>query len=207
MDSITVWDQYGQPWRIDPDNPLYEEAQSEAATVSPEKVIWPISKITEDRGWGWWSVFHKLEDFEAELEQLIPNPHKQRLIDLDTEYTPEDLENMLQKFGSYLASLHHTEGMLEAQCHALKQGLKTGMDIAIAQNSTINKIPTVSGRETAMLSGQEVFRDTRKMQIEFESTLLLVKGWRNAYEQAWTTTSRIISLRIGEAGLQTSRYA
>jgi hypothetical protein len=66
---------------------------------------------------------------------------------------------------------------------------------------------SVSGKEALVLADNETFREIRKMQIENEAILLCLKGWREAYEAAYTSISRIVSLEIGEVSLQTGRHA
>lgn len=200
-DSIVVYDQYQQAWRVTPDDPLYSEAK--AASVNGEKVFFPLGKIVQGRGWGWWSVFKHLDDLEEDLAKQIPNPGKVRLIELDREYLPSELRDLLQRFGSYLANLNHIEAMVEAQNHALKEGLKTAMSVAMAKSESTAK--TVSGVEADVMASNELLRDTRKMQIDHEATLILIRGWRTAYEQAHQTVSRLITLAIGEVQLQTNR--
>lgn len=150
------------------------------------------------------SVFTGLEEFEKELEKEVPNPSRTRLISTTEEYSPTELSDMLQAFGSYVSTLTHMEALLEAQCHALKESYKTG--ISIAASRLESRTTTQSGREAEVLSGEELFRQTRRLQIDHESRLILIKGWRSSYDNAWATISRIISLRIGEASLQTGRH-
>jgi hypothetical protein len=200
-DKVVIFDDYGQKWNIFPDDSLYEEAK-QAVEQSSGKVVWPLEKITEHRGYGWWSTFKKLDEFESDLEKQIPNPGKQRLLDIDKEYLPFELRDLLQRFGSYIATLHHLEGMVEAQCLTLKEGFKTGMSVAITQLESPEA--TVSGRESQVLATNELFRQTKRMQIDNEAILALLKGWREAYETAWNTTSRLITLAVGEAQLQRS---
>lgn len=163
-----------------------------------------MDPVIENQDWGWWTVFKRLDEFELDLEKLVPNPGKQRLIDLDHEYTPAELRELLQRFGSYLASLHNLEGKIEGQCHALREGFKNGIAIAVANSES--KTSTITGKEAEVLASNELFKQTKRMQIDHEATLLVIKGWRQAYEQAWATVSRIISLNLGEVQLQTGRH-
>lgn len=204
LSYVIIFDNYQQPWKVEQDNPLYAEAKAATDAAGTEPVVWPIAKLVEGRGWGWWVVFKNLDQFELDLEQLVPNPGKQRLVDITREYTPTELSDILQAFGSYLATIHHMEGMIEAQCHALKEGLRTGL--AVAATELESRTTTQSGREAEILASNDLFRHTRKMQIDHEATLLLLKGWRESYETAWSTISRIISLRIGEVSLSTGRH-
>lgn len=198
---VTIYDEYGQPWKVTEGDPLWKEA--EEAMTKGEKIYWPLKKITEYRGYGWWSTFKTLDEFEAELDKLVPNPANTRQIELDQEYTPEELRNLLQHFGSYLTTLNGLEARAEAQCHALKEGFNTGIKIAVA--NAADKKGTVSAREGDVLAASDLFKHTKRMQIDNESVLLLIKGRRSAYEEAWATTSRLISLMLGEVQLQTPR--
>jgi len=201
MSFVTVYDQFSQAWKVTENDPLYPEALQEAS--KGDKIYWPLKKIVESRGWGWWAIFKHLDELEADLEKQMPNPGKVRLIELDKEYLPTELRDLLQRFGSYLANLYHIEAMVEAQGHALREGFKTGLTVAIAQSgSTAN---TVTAKEAEVLANNELLRDTRKMQIDHEATLILIKGWRTSYEQAHQTVSRLITLAIGEVQLQTNR--
>lgn len=147
----------------------------------------------------------KVDKFEEDLGKLVPNPRYQRLIQIEREYTPTELSDLLQQFGSYLATLHATEGKIESECHLLKEGYKTGMSVAVAKTET--SATTLAGKEAEVLVGNEGFREIRKMQIENEAILVTIKGWRLAYEAAYASISRIISLAIGEVTLQTGRHA
>lgn len=200
---VTIYDQFGQAWKVTDTDALYLEAQEAVMQTKGQKVYWPLAKIVENRGWGWWSIFKHLDELEADLEKQIPNPGKVRLLDLDKEYLPAELRDLLQHFGSYLSNLHHIEAIIEAQGHALREGFKTGLTVAMAQSNS--SASTVSGKEAEVLANNELLRDTRKMQIDHEATLILIKGWRQAYEQAFQTVSRLITLAIGEVQLQTNR--
>lgn len=201
---VDIHDEYNQPWRIFEDDALWPEAKKANDDAKGAPVVWLLNKIAAGRGYGWWSTFKKLDDVELDLERLMPNPGKVRLLDLEVEYSPYELRELLQRFGSYLATLHHMESLIEAQGHALKEGFNNGMKVAMAQ--TTSKETTVTGKESEILASNEVFKHTKRMQIDHEATLLLVKGWRQSYEQAWSTVSRLMSLVIGEAQLQTNRY-
>lgn len=207
MAHVIVYDEYNQPWKIEEDDKFYQEAVTSTKTSYPDIVVWPLSKIVSGRGYGWWTTFRKIDEFEADLEKMVPHPVKQRLIDIDKEYTPTELSDLLQKFGSYLAILHHTEGVVEAQCHALKEGFKTGLSVATAKYESKSKTTAVTAKEAEVLAGNELLKQTRRLQIDNEACLIIVKSWRQSYEQAFATASRLVTLMLGEAQLQTSRYA
>lgn len=202
MEFVTVLDEYEQRWKIYEDEPLYKEAKE--ANKSGAEVIWPLLKIAQNRGWGWWTVFKDLEEFERDLEAQLPNPSKSRLIDTEREYSPKELNDAMQIFGGYLSILYHLEGKCEAQCHALKEGFKNGMIVAMARSPSASS--TLTAKEGEILSENQLFSDTKKLQIKHESTLMLIQGWRKSYEQAFATISRIVTLRGSEAQFQTTRY-
>lgn len=201
---VIIYDEYQQPWIVQEDDELYEEANKAVEKSSPEKVYWPLSKIVQNRGWGWWSVFHSMDEFEEELEKEVPNPSKTRQIDINKEYTPTELRDLLQHFGSYLSTLHRIEARVEAQAHALKSGFNTAMAVAAARSQS--KSTTVSAREAEVLVGNELLKQTRRMQIDQEAMHILIKGWVASYEAAYTAISRIISIELGEVALQTGRH-
>lgn len=203
-DHVIIFDEYSTPWRITEEDLQWEEAKAAVEEANGARVVWPIAKLVQGRGWGWWSVYKRLSDFEDELSALVPNPAKQRLIDVKDSYTTTQLRDMLQHFGSYLSTLHNMEGLVEARCHALKEGLKTGLQVAVSQSES--KASSVTAREGEIMSTSEVFKMTRKMQIEEEACLLLVTGWRKSYEAGWNTISRLITQEMGEASLATTRH-
>lgn len=204
MNSVIVYDEYSQPWKVLEDDILYSEALAAQEKSKNQRIIWPLKKITEYRGWGWWTVFKDIDEIEIDLEKLMVHPGKERLIEIGKEYNPTELRDMLQTFGSNVSTLHVIEGKISGHCHGLREGFKTGMAIAIARLDS--KAATITAKENEILDKQELFRDTKKLQIKNEACLELVQGWRKAYENAWSTVSRIISLEIGEASLQTGRH-
>lgn len=205
MPFVHIEDQYQQKWKIQEDDPLWEEAKAAVESADDGKVVWPIQKLSENRGWGWWTVFKSLDEFVEYLKRFVPDPSEERLVAIDKEYNPIELQDLLQKFGSCLSILYREEGILEAHCVALKESYKAGISVAIAQSES--KATTHIGKESEILAENNTFRNTRKLQIVAESQLELIKGWRHSYEWAWDTISRIISLRLGEASIATGRHA
>lgn len=141
------------------------------------------------------SAQEKLDEFQKSLEMLVPNPSGYRLLDLNREYTPQELRDLLQKYGSYVATLCSLEGRLEAESVLVDKGFKTGLAVAITQ---LDPKATVSAREAEILATNDTFRDLKKLQIYNEAYMALLKGWKDAYTQAYTTVSRLISLLLGE---------
>lgn len=138
----------------------------------------------------------KLDEFQKSLEMLVPNPSAYRLLDLNREYTPQELRDLLQKYGSYVATLCSLEGRLEAEYVLVDKGLKTGLAVAVSQLDS--KTSTVSGREAEIYASNEMFRDLKKLQIYNEAYSSLLKGWKDAYLQGYSTVSRLVSLLLGE---------
>ena len=138
----------------------------------------------------------KLDEFQAQIEKIVPNPGAYRLLDIGKEYTPQELRDLLQRYGSYLANLYAIEGRLEAEALLVDRGFKTGLAVAVTQLDS--KTTTVSGRESEVLASNQGFRDLKKLQIYNESYMALLKGWREAYAQAYATVSRLITLLLGE---------
>ena len=147
----------------------------------------------------------RLEQFAAQLEELVPNPVKRRLINTEHEYTALELKDLLQMLGSHLATLTAVAGKLEAECHLLKETFKKDMSMALARNAT--SATQVAIKEGEILVINKELQQIKYMQIESEAFFLLVKSWRNAYDDAYTSISRIVTLEIGEISLQTSRNA
>lgn len=146
-----------------------------------------------------------LEQFEAHLEGLVPNPVKRRLINVEREYSALELKDLLQVLGSHLATLTTIAGKLEAECHLIKETYKKGMAMAMAsQSSTATQVAV---REAEVLCGSVPLQQLKDQQIDSEAFYIMTKSWRNAYEDAYNAISRIVTLEIGEISLQTSRNA
>lgn len=154
--------------------------------------------LMPEEDYGWWKTFEKMDATKDDLKNMgIPNPAGTRLIDWDKQYSPPELRDMLQRFGSYLSILYGLEGEIEGQCHALKEGYKTGVQVAMVRSESAAK--TIKDREGEVISGNELFLSTKRMEIDNESILKLVQGYRKAYESAYNTISRLITLMLGEA--------
>lgn len=138
----------------------------------------------------------KLDEFQASLEKLVPNPSSYRLLDLDREYTPVELRDILQRYSSYLATLYSLRGRIRAESIIVDRGFKTGMAVARSQNPA--KTTTIADKEADILANNEGFRELKKMQIFNETYEALIDGWIEAYGQAYSGVSRIISLFLGE---------
>lgn len=210
MKFIIVHDEYDQRWKIfEDDGAIYLEAERQFnelnQLVDNPKIVWPIRFLTENRGWGWWTVWAAVDEVEKSLETFMPNPAKTLLIE-EREYTPTELQDLLQKLGSHLATLHSLLGKNYATAHALKEGFNGAVKVGIAQLEG-SKTRTVKDKEGQLMAGNELLRQTKRMQIQSDSVAIMLKGWVDSYEIAWQTISRIITLKMGEASLQTGRHA
>lgn len=201
---VIILDNYGYPWRVTEDLGIFEEAKKAVELAKGEKVYWPLQKLTEGRGWGWWTVFHSMEEVETQLDKLMPNPGKVALIDDTREYTPTELQDLLQMLGSHLATLHALVGKNMGSAHALKEGFNWAVKVGLNDLETTET--TVSGREGQLMANNELLRQTKRQQIQSESVLAMLKGWIDSYDMAWQTVSRIITLRLGEVSLMTGRH-
>lgn len=149
----------------------------------------------------WQEVFQEIDNLEEEIAKEMPNP-RYIFLELDKEYTPQQLRDLIQRFGIYLASLTKRESILEAQCHALKQSYENGIAVAMASGSDTSS-KTLKGKEAEILANNELFINTKRLQISSESALLVVQGWRKSYEHLYALASRLITLTLGE--LEASR--
>lgn len=150
--------------------------------------------------WGWWSVFKSLEDLQSEVRGIMKDPTLEPLLER-REYTPLDIQQLLTVFGGCLAWLYVTEGKMEAQAHALKESYKK----AVA-TQTVNIVAnSEKAKEAKALEDSEILRQTGKMAIGFESLLIYVKGVAKAYQAAYDSLSRIVTVQELEANNTTSR--
>lgn len=143
-------------------------------------------------------TYGKLDALILDLEKIAPNPAKYRLIDLEREYTPQELRDLLQRFGSYLSSIHPIEARIEAECHAVREAMKTGVSVAMLTEEK----GTIKEKEASVLTHNDGLRLTRGLQIDCESSLILIQGWRKAFEAAYTCVSRLITLMLGELQME-----
>lgn len=185
----------GRPPRIVAEQPAEEDTEPSTEQAAP----------ADERPWGWWTVFESIEEYRSELARTVaPDPITTRIIDINRQYSPEELRAGLQACTSYLATLFAIEGLLEGQSGALTKALKTGLSISAV--NLITGETSVSGREAAALASSDILRNTRKLEIDTDSRLSVVTGFRKAYETAQFGFSRLISLHIGESDLQTDRH-
>lgn len=187
MDSIIVRDEYGQPWKLTPeDEELWPKAQ-EGATY------FPMSELVKHRGWGWWSAFKTQQEWLAQSGIPVPGHN---LIPTD----PAQLRPALQEFGSYVSWLEAQIGLIEGRKNALKQAY----DVAVLVDSAGVKDNTKASeksKEAQILAKSETLRATKRLQIENETLLYTARGLCAAYQRAWETVSRLITLQVSETEL------
>lgn len=149
---------------------------------------------------------HKyMNDFEKTLLEICPNPGNVRLLELDKEYTNSELRHLLQTFGSYLATLSYNQKKIEAECNLLKKALKTGTAQAMLAQRPEGS--TVTEKEAFLLKTNQSLMYARKMEIINEMYLDLIKGWVDAYDNAYTAVSRIVSVEDIEGRATSARTA
>ena len=158
----------------------------------------------EEEGWGYWSVYKQIDEFEADLENKfgIPNPRRVRLIDVNKEYTIAEAKALIQIFGSHLAVLHGFSGVIRGQTLGLKKSFEEGMRIAVSQ---IPGAGSVTSKRGTALAANEVLAQAKRLEISNEAIVEVIDGWVSAYTKAWETISRMISVDQAEIGLQLNR--
>lgn len=142
-----------------------------------------------------------LLDFERRLAEYVPNPNNNRLVSGEVEYSPDELQQLLQTFSGYVASLSGLLGRMEAEDNILKKGYKNTLRIAVAGfQSTAT---SVSGKESDFLASDAgaPYRKVSGDIIKQESCLMLTRGWLKAYESAYTGISRVVSVMESEANV------
>jgi Arc/MetJ family transcription regulator len=150
------------------------------------------------------SEFPVLSQWEAYLESRVPSPIKNRLIQVDNEFTLSELKDMLQILGSHIATLVAIAGKQQAECHLLKETFKKSMSRALANHRS--EATQVTIKEAEVLEASEVLQLIKDDQLESEACFMFTKSWVDAYEDAYTSISRIVSVELGEASLQTGRH-
>lgn len=146
-----------------------------------------------------------VDAFVVELAKICEDPSTVRLLKIGEEYTPEQLQELLQRYGSYIGSLINTEKKIGADIYLLKQSYRTGMDIAMAKEVFPATVTAQRTREAFILAKDEMgapYRTAKTLLIKEEACYQVVKGWREAYEAAYAAVSRIVSLVVGEQGMQ-----
>lgn len=151
-----------------------------------------LQEFTVESGQQW------LIDFEHNLNEYVPNPTNRRILQGDVEYSTDELQSMLQEFGSYISNLSALEGKMLAQENILKKGYKQTLQVALGGYES--RATSVSGKESEFLASEQGIR-FRKIAgdiIQQESCLMLVQGWLKAYKEAYIAVSRVVTLVTSE---------
>lgn len=200
--KIHIRDEYGQSWLLDEYDVVYEEARLAKEMANGNEVVWHLQKILQNRGWGWWTVWANMEQVVEQLTQQIPDPNKVLLMEPGRDYALSELREKLQQFGGYLGFLNSLAGRIRGEENALNKGYKG----AILVGTSEMKAGTETAKEAHLLESSELLRQTKRLQINSESVLLMVEGWIKSYEKLWETTSRLITVQQIEAGITTNRH-
>lgn len=200
---VLIMDEFGIYHEIDEHDPAWEEAKGaveEAGEGNP--VVWPLKKITYNKGFGWWTVWASLDEVVTELEQVMPNPTKTSLLSQE-EYTPSELSDLLRRIGGYLTFLHAYRGRVAGEEYSLDETY----DACILVGSAAISSGTEKSKEAALVAGSALLRETKRMEIKQKSILMMLKGWIDGYERAWDTVSRMYTVMSGELSTQnTNRF-
>lgn len=197
--KIRVYDQYETPWDVTPEDSLWQEAQEAAKTSA--KIIWPLHKILANRGFGWWTVFRTTNELLKQMPPELKDPSREFLVPQGYEIQPAELESLLQWLGGCSSYLQGLAGGVRAELVALRETYRGAISVGTSAFSE----GTEKSKEARILAGSETVRETKRRQIQAESTLTLLEGWSEAYTTAWSTVSRLITLHTSEVSLTTGR--
>jgi hypothetical protein len=196
-ERIIIWDEYGGCWDITSENVLWPEVQKQL-DAGVQNVILPLATIRQNLGWGWWTA---LEAQRAWLEGCgVPAP---TLDTLSLQNDAVSLSEALSRFGGYTTYLSAKIGELEGQYKAYQEGYSVA--VMVGTKDLPEKLAE-KAKEAKVVAASETLRETKRRQIETEAIILAAKGLRDAYQNAWDTTSRLITLFAAEAGLTSSRH-
>jgi len=200
-ESITIQDEYRQRWHCHPGDPLWPTAQEAQAKHPGEVIFLPFALVAERRGWGWWTVFQDSAEWVKNLG--VPEPNLETLPQGDNISTGE-LSELLQKFGAYLTYLETLMGQITSRRSTLKESYDAAMMVATSKLPDGSKL-TERTKEATILQTNETLRQTKRLFIEEDAKLCIIKGLRDAYRICWDTCSRQITLRALEAQITTGR--
>lgn len=199
--TLRIYDQFGEPYDIDPKNKLWAQALAENEKGA-ERIQFPLSQITDALEWGWWTCFKTQREWVESCG--IPVPDHKLLFGL-ADADDSRLRTLLQTFGGYVSYLEGQLGIMEGRRHALKQGYEGAILVASASSDGAKK--TEKAKEAEAIAKSETLRQMKRMQIEQETILATAKGMLDGYKAAYDTTSRVVSTRQMEAELTTRRHA
>jgi hypothetical protein len=167
-----------------------------------DPIVLPLSIIAVRRGWGWWTVFQDSTEWVQNLG--VPEPNLETLPQRD-DITTGELSELLQKFGAYLTYLETLMGQITSRRSTLKEGYDVAMMIATSKLQDSSKL-TEKTKEATILQVNETLRQTKRLFIEEDAKLCIIKGLRDAYRISWDTVSRMITIKSLEAQITTGRH-
>lgn len=199
--QILIRDEYGQNWKCLEGDPLWEQVKTmHEQGIDP--IVLPLSIIAVRRGWGWWTVFQDSTEWVQNLG--VPEPNLETLPQRD-DITTGELSELLQKFGAYLTYLETLMGQITSRRSTLKEGYDVAMMIATSKLQDSSKL-TEKTKEATILQVNETLRQTKRLFIEEDAKLCIIKGLRDAYRISWDTVSRMITIKSLEAQITTGRH-
>lgn len=140
----------------------------------------------------------EVDDFLKSIAGFVPNPTHYRVLELNKEYTPDEIKKELQKFSSYLSYLYAFLGRMNAEHIVVSKGLKKGMSIA-RLDSSLDQNLSLTDREAQVLANSPDFARYTKQDILSEAYVEILKGWCKSYEAAYIGASRMLSADEAEA--------
>lgn len=184
---IAILDELGQQWTVDDQDDLWQDVLK-ITQNGTEQATLPLSVILSKRGWGWWSCFKTQDEWVRGIG--IPIPDHNILSDIsDSQLGP-----MLQRFGGYVAFLEAQLGLLAGRRTALKEAYAA----AVAVQTANLEGGTEKAKEAQVLSESETLRQTKRLFIETDMLYESANGLCKAYTSAWSTISRIVTIRVSE---------
>jgi hypothetical protein len=140
-----------------------------------------------------------LQRFATQLGAYVPDPTNKRLMDPEAEYTPQQLQWMLQEYGSYISNLSAVKGKMEAEGLTLRRSSKLTRQIVMGRYCSGQG--TRAAQEAQVMASEwgTVLIKNEEDMIMTDSCLIFIKGWLEAYKQAYTSASRVVEIMKAEA--------
>jgi hypothetical protein len=145
----------------------------------------------------------ELVEFKRSLAGVVPDPTSYRVLELNKEYSPQEIKTELQKISSYLAYLYGMTGNFGAENIVVSKGFKRGLSVARLDPSLSGT--TLAEKDAQLIAKVPEFAKYAKEEILAEAYLEIIKGWAKAYEAAYTGASRMLSADEAEASATSSR--
>lgn len=139
-----------------------------------------------------------LQRFAFELGKYVPDPTNIRLLDPDADYTPMDLQGFLQTFTAYISNLAALKRRMEAELLIQKRSAKNYKQLVISQCSGRGSVSSQISEAIASEQGTRILEDELGL-IKQESCLTFLKGWLEAYQQAYAGASRCVEVLKAES--------